>query len=44
MTEYNLRSYQWTCMLDRPARHWMVQNFSNECPVINVSNCPVPNP
>lgn len=44
VTEYNLRSYQWTCMLDRPARHWMVQNFSNECPVINVSNCPVPNP
>lgn len=44
VTEYNLRSFQWTCMLDRPSRHWMVQNFSDECPAITVKTCPVPNP
>ena len=31
-------------MLDRPSRHWLVQNFSDECPQVTVTNCPVPNP
>ena len=44
VTEYQLRSVQWTTMLDVPARHWMIQNFSDECPEITVKTCPVPNP
>ena len=44
VTEYNLRSTQFTVMLDRPHRHWLMHNFTDECPEIVVQNCPVPNP
>lgn len=44
VTEYNLRSKQWTVMLDRPYRSLIIHNFSGECPEIAVSGCTVPNP
>ena len=42
--EINLRSTKWTAMLDRPARHLIIQNFSGACPTIAASGCDAPNP
>ncbi len=43
VTEYNLRSKEWTVFLDRPHRHLLIHNFSAACPTIAVSGCSVPN-
>lgn len=38
--EYNLRSQQWTAMLDRPHRHLIIHNFSDACPTVTAqSDC-----
>jgi hypothetical protein len=40
---YNLRSTKWTVMVDRPARHLIIHNFSSACPRITATGCTVPN-
>lgn len=40
-TEYNLRSQRWTVMLDRPARHLLIENFSSACPSVTAAGCNV---
>ena len=35
VTEYNLRSWKWTTMLDRPARHMVINNFSDATPILH---------
>lgn len=34
-TEYNLRSWKWTTMLDRPQRHMLIGNFSDATPILH---------
>lgn len=41
--EQNLRSQKFTAMLDRPQRHLLIHNFSDECPRVSAVGCPVPN-
>lgn len=40
-TEYNLRSTKWTTMLDRPARHLLIENFNGNCPNVTAHGCTV---
>lgn len=35
VTEYNLRSWKWTTMVDRPHRHLVIGNFSDATPVLH---------
>jgi len=38
--EFQLRSTQWTAMLDRPQRHLLIHNFSGACPTVTAqSDC-----
>jgi hypothetical protein len=38
--EFNLRSQKWTAMLDRPQRHLLIHNFSDNCPNVTAqSDC-----
>lgn len=36
---YELRSTKWTVMVEDPNRHAIVENFSDECPVVTVVPC-----
>jgi hypothetical protein len=38
-TEYDLRSTKWTVMIDLPERHTIYENFSDECPTLNIRGC-----
>lgn len=38
---YQLNSTTWTTVLEDPARHYIVDNFSNACPVLTVAGCTV---
>lgn len=35
VSEYNLRSWKWTTMLDRPQRHMLLGNFSAATPILH---------
>lgn len=38
--EFNLRSQKWTAMVDRPQRHLLFHNFSDDCPTVTAqSDC-----
>lgn len=36
---YTLSSTTWTTILEDPARHYIIENFSDECPEINTTVC-----
>lgn len=42
--EISLRNTKFTNLLDRPHRHLIIHNFSDACPLIAATSCPVPNP
>ena len=38
---YQLNSQTWTTVIEDPARHYLVDNFSNACPALTVAGCSV---
>ena len=39
ITHYQLNSTSWTTILEDPSRHYVVDNFSDACPVLTVAGC-----
>ena len=39
---YDLRSKDWTVMVDRPNRHLIYHNFATGCPQVEIPGCTVP--
>ena len=39
ITHYMLNSTTWTTIVEDPARHQIIHNFSNACPVLTVPGC-----
>jgi hypothetical protein len=36
---YQLQSTTWTAILEDPARHYIIENFSDDCPTITTTGC-----